>query len=270
MAVPYTFGTATSSIPLSQLDSNFSTPITIGNTAVQLGNTVVALNNMTFANVTISSVASAITPAQGGTGLVAVGTTGNVLTSNGSAWISSAPSSTSGSLNLISTLTVSGTPTALSWTGLTGYNNYLLVIDNILMTATDNVSVQVGTGATPTWLTSGTYHNVFGGVSNSSTAANYASLNGVFSLMVNLASSYYPLTTGSGTSASLLITGMTNSQNTLINGTFTYQYSGSNYAGATIVGGVNNTTAKTAIRVTNGFNGSTLASGTASLYGITS
>jgi hypothetical protein len=55
MAVPYTFGAATSAIPLSQLDSNFNTAITIGNTAVQLGNTVTTLNNMTLANVTIAS-----------------------------------------------------------------------------------------------------------------------------------------------------------------------------------------------------------------------
>ena len=59
MAVPYTFGSATSAIPLSQLDSNFATTITLGNTAIQLGNTVTTLNNMTLANVTISSVASA-------------------------------------------------------------------------------------------------------------------------------------------------------------------------------------------------------------------
>lgn len=59
MAVPYTFGSATTAIPLSQLDSNFATTITLGNTAIQLGNTVTTLNNMTLANVTISSVASA-------------------------------------------------------------------------------------------------------------------------------------------------------------------------------------------------------------------
>lgn len=58
MPVPYTFGSATSAIPLSQLDSNFATAITLGNTSIQLGNTVTTLNNMTFANVTISSVAS--------------------------------------------------------------------------------------------------------------------------------------------------------------------------------------------------------------------
>jgi len=68
MAVPYTFGSATTSIPLSQLDSNFATPITLGNTAVQLGNTVTTLNNMTLANVTVSSAATPIPEAAGGTG----------------------------------------------------------------------------------------------------------------------------------------------------------------------------------------------------------
>jgi hypothetical protein len=58
MPVPNTFASATSSIPLSQLDANFATPITLGNTAIQLGNTVTTLNNMTLANVTITSVAT--------------------------------------------------------------------------------------------------------------------------------------------------------------------------------------------------------------------
>jgi hypothetical protein len=59
MAVPYTFGTATTSIPLSQLDTNFATAITLGNTAVYLGNTTTSIGNLALANVSISSVASA-------------------------------------------------------------------------------------------------------------------------------------------------------------------------------------------------------------------
>ena len=77
MAVPYTFGTATSSIPLSQLDSNFSTAITLGNTAIQLGNTVTTLNNMTLANATISSGNVTLTNVSVTTANV---TTGNVAT----------------------------------------------------------------------------------------------------------------------------------------------------------------------------------------------
>ena len=66
MPVPNTFANATTSIPLSQLDNNFATPITIGNTAVQLGNTVTTLNNMTLANVSITSgTANAVTIGNG-------------------------------------------------------------------------------------------------------------------------------------------------------------------------------------------------------------
>jgi hypothetical protein len=109
MAVPYTFGTATAAIPLSQLDSNFSTAITIGNVAVQLGNTITSFSNVTLVNATVTSLSTPITAAQGGTGLatltsnnvvlgngtsnvqlVAPGTTGNVLVSNGTTWISNA------------------------------------------------------------------------------------------------------------------------------------------------------------------------------------
>jgi len=55
MAVPYTFATATGSLPLSQLDSNFSTGIVIGNTTVTLGDTITTINNLTLANVTVTS-----------------------------------------------------------------------------------------------------------------------------------------------------------------------------------------------------------------------
>jgi hypothetical protein len=66
MPVTYTFATATTSIPLSQLDTNFATAITLGNTAIQLGNTVTTLNNMTLPNVTITSgTANAVTIGNG-------------------------------------------------------------------------------------------------------------------------------------------------------------------------------------------------------------
>ena len=61
MTVPYTFGTATTSIPLSNLDANFNTPITLGNTAIYLGNTTTTIGNLTLTNVTISSGTANIT-----------------------------------------------------------------------------------------------------------------------------------------------------------------------------------------------------------------
>jgi hypothetical protein len=74
MPVPNTFANATATIPLSQLDANFATTITLGNTAIQLGNTVTTLNNMTLANVNISSGIVTITNA--------TVTTANVTTAN--------------------------------------------------------------------------------------------------------------------------------------------------------------------------------------------
>jgi len=73
---------------------------TLGNTTLTLGSTATSVGNLTVQNVTISSVSTPITPAQGGTGLSAVGTTGNVLTSNGTAWLSQAPSGATGNITL--------------------------------------------------------------------------------------------------------------------------------------------------------------------------
>ena len=55
MSVPYTFATSTTSLPLSQLDSNFATAITLGNTAVYLGNTTTTLGNLTFTGSTVNN-----------------------------------------------------------------------------------------------------------------------------------------------------------------------------------------------------------------------
>lgn len=63
MTVPFAFANLSGSIALAKLDSNFNTPITIGNTSVLLGNTVTTLNNLTLANVTITSGTSNVTNA---------------------------------------------------------------------------------------------------------------------------------------------------------------------------------------------------------------
>jgi len=133
MPVPNIFANATATIPLSQLDANFATAITLGNTAIQLGNTVSTLNNMTLANVTISSVSTPVTAAQGGTGKttlgannvilgnatsavkeVAPGTTGNVLTSDGTTWQSQAPGAVTGNVTIgNTTISLGGTTASL-------------------------------------------------------------------------------------------------------------------------------------------------------------
>jgi len=53
--VPYIFANATTSIPLNQLDTNFATGITLGNTTVYLGNTTTSFANVTFTNTTLNA-----------------------------------------------------------------------------------------------------------------------------------------------------------------------------------------------------------------------
>ena len=74
MAVPYTFGSATTSIPLSQLDSNFATTITLGNTAVQLGNTITNLTGVS----NLASATSLSLGSNGNTTVITVDTSQNV------------------------------------------------------------------------------------------------------------------------------------------------------------------------------------------------
>lgn len=75
MSVPYTFSSATGSIPLSQLDANFDTGITIGNTSVLLGGTISTINNLSLANVTITSVNQAFPNGYLANSNVIIGTT---------------------------------------------------------------------------------------------------------------------------------------------------------------------------------------------------
>lgn len=76
-----------------------------------------------------TQVSGTLPAANGGTGLTSPGTSGNVLTSNGSAWVSSAPST--GELVLISTANASGAST-VDFTGLSStYIAYVLYVSGL-------------------------------------------------------------------------------------------------------------------------------------------
>ena len=78
--VPFIFGNATTSIPLSNLDANFNTGLTIGNTTVGLGNTVTTLGNVTLTNATVSS--ASITDSGLTSGRAVYTGTGGLLSAN--------------------------------------------------------------------------------------------------------------------------------------------------------------------------------------------
>lgn len=71
MAVPNIFAAASAAIPLSQLDQNFATAITLGNTAVYLGNTTTSLGNVTLTNTQVNNYTE---------GFLAVGNTSTAQT----------------------------------------------------------------------------------------------------------------------------------------------------------------------------------------------
>lgn len=178
MTVPYTFGSATTAIPLSNLDSNFNTAITLGNTALYLGNTTTTLGNLTLSNVTISSVSTPITVAQGGTGAstltanavvignsagivisVSPGTNGNVLTSNGTNWSSTAAAAATGNVTIgNTTISLGGTATTvgnltLSNTTVTNYTETLFSVTGTATLSLTNGTVQLVTTSGSTTIT---------------------------------------------------------------------------------------------------------------------
>ena len=114
MAVPYTFGTATSAIPLSQLDSNFATAITLGNTAVYLGNTTTSLGNVTLALPTVTNYTETLYSATGNTTVSLTNGTIQKITTSGSTTVT-LPSSVSGKSFTI--LISYAAADALTWAG---------------------------------------------------------------------------------------------------------------------------------------------------------
>jgi hypothetical protein len=215
--VPYTFATATTSIPLTQLDVNFATNATLGNATVGLGNTTTVVGNLTLQNVTISSVASAITPAEGGTGLTSPGTSGNVLTSNGTVWISQAPAG--GVSNATSTVvggvvgntSVSATLVALGYqagNSTTGVNNTAIGYQSLYSNIDAGSSTALGyqslytsnsSGCTSVGYQSG-YSNTSGSVTSFGYRANYSNTTGSSNTAIGQ-SALYANTTGNNNTA---------------------------------------------------------------------
>jgi hypothetical protein len=210
MAVPYTFGTATASIPLSNLDSNFATTITLGNTAIQLGNTVTTLNNMTLANVAVTSVSTAFPNNLLANSSVTLGNTAVALGST---------ATTLGNVTLTNA-TVSSLSTAITvaqgGTGLTSTPaNGALDIGNgtgftrTTLTAGSGVSITNGAGsisiaATGSGITRGTAVTTTSGtsVTYSSIPSTVKRITMMFNGVQTSGTSYYLMQIGSGSTTS--------------------------------------------------------------------
>jgi hypothetical protein len=209
------------------------------------------------------------TPTAGGIGygdgtelaFTTVGSSGQVLQSNGASapsWVTPSPSA----MTLISTQTASNSA-SLAWTGLSGYNNYMLIFDGLAPNAGGYfLYVQVGT---PSYITSYTANEIAvagnGAVSNSYQSAGSSIVPIGWTNTVRSTSSV---------SGAIRIYNMTNSVLTNAEGTALFIDQTNNLFNSSIVSGQvgSSTAAKTAIRIL--YSTSNIVSGTASLYGITS
>jgi hypothetical protein len=166
MAVPNIFATQSGSIPLSQLDNNFATPITIGNTAVTLGNTITTLYNMTLGNVIVNagtlnnvSVANA----------TAITVAGNITANSYTATVSLVGSANVGAFNY-GNLTYSDTGIAIQTTGnLNSFIQHVVQNSNVGAVASSDYIVNNNLS------TATTYYGDFG--MNSSGFSGSGSLN---------------------------------------------------------------------------------------------
>jgi len=122
--VPYTFSAATAPIPLSQLDANFNTTLTIGSTSVGLGNTVTTISGLTLSSPTLS------------------GTVGGALTFSGALTLSSAL--TYGGVTLSNSVTGTGSMVLSASPTFTGTVN----ASGIAVTAGNAINYQFGAYAT--------------------------------------------------------------------------------------------------------------------------
>jgi len=174
-------------------------------------------------------------------------------------------------MTLISTQTASGS--SIQWTGLSGYDKYFLMFENLLFSAQDQMYLVLGTGAGPTYATSGYFVST---ISNDTKVGTVGTSNngntGVSNIILNNAN--FPQTSGMGNTGNIYFQSFTNSNICAM--TFVSIYQCNNTAGSIVTyirelgQGIltSNTTVKTAIKLS--LPSSTFVAGTASLYGISS
>ena len=196
--------------------------------------------------------------------LGSLGTSGQVLTSGGASVAPSWSTPSAGAMTLISTQTASSS-SDLHWTGLSGYDKYLLVINSISLGYNLGASLimRFGTGSGPTYITSG-YSAELLDIYSGGTVSGFGSSSYI------MVSGYQGVYSPSAISANIQLSGFNNtSAYPSFQSIASYQ-TGSQAQALDVAAGVYLSTGNiiTALKIysTSG----TIISGSASLYGITS
>jgi hypothetical protein len=187
VTIPNTFAGATSAIPLSQLDNNFTTVV---NGINGIGDGTNSLANVSITGGNITTLTTALTVPNGGTGLttitsnnvvlgngtgsvkvVAPGTSGNVLSSNGTTWVSTAaPASSSGWVYITSVTSAGAATIDVESAFDSTYDTYVIVANNVKGTAANIMLMRLKIGGS--YLTSNYVFSGFSVSSNTSTVAS--------------------------------------------------------------------------------------------------
>ena len=195
--------------------------------------------------------------------LPAPGTSGNVLTSNGTNWTSAAASS--GAMTLIQTITCSGQIPRIEFTSIGNYTSYVMILRNVLMGSAGYTFVfQQGIGATPTYLSSGSRVNTWFNTGSTNNTTPTWSVSTGYSMTFNSYST-------AGVDAIINIAG-TNNDQLVIYGQVSGPYNSSGFYAPITMFTAQQTTVytTTAFALWNGNGGQTFGSGSVSLYGISS
>jgi len=171
----------------------------------------------------------------------------------------------SGAMTLISTQTANNS-SDLIWSGLSGYSKYLLVCSNLVAQSNGAYHLLVGTGAGPTYITSGYY--CVGGYADAggTIACNSTYFTSGSYLLLNNGGDIQNQAGTVGLNGSFLFENVNSGYMGMV-GNYVYKnHNLNNFTTGFVSGGLTTSNTLTAIKITY----TTPYSGTASLYGISS
>lgn len=178
MAVPYIFQNVTGSIPLANLDTNFTTPIVIGSTSITLGTTVTSLAGLTAVTATTGTYSNlAVSGTVSGTGF--------------SAYLASPPP-------VGGTVPNTGAFTTLTSNSTTILNGTSIPPSKTLLVSTDiGVTVQAWESKLDVWATKTAPSGTVIGSSDTQTLTN-KTISADSNTLSGIAASSFVLSNGSG------------------------------------------------------------------------